>query len=100
MDKNVKNAVKRMKEIQKIRAGYSKKLVTIEQNLTRIGWEIMVGDIADGDAAMEKAVKSVDGAIGNLHEALNALGRVEPSLKSSTTKAAASAPIASKAAKK
>lgn len=81
MDKDTKLAIKRMREIQKIRAGYSKKLVTIEQNLTKIGWEIMVGDASEHDDAMGKAAESVDKAIGSLQDALNALGRVEPSLK-------------------
>ncbi|MCE2517451.1 MAG: hypothetical protein J4F41_06365 [Alphaproteobacteria bacterium] len=97
MDKNTKLAIKRMRDIQKIRAGYSKKLVMIEQNLTKIGWEIMVGDAAEGDDAMEKAVKAVDGAIGNLQEALNALGRVEPGIKTSAMPT--SAPITSKPSK-
>lgn len=96
MDKNTKLAIKRLRDIQKVRAGYTKKLVMIEQNLTKIGWEIMVGDASENDDAMETAAKSVDLAIGNLQEALNALGRVEPALK-----AVAAAPvIESKASKK
>ncbi len=93
MDKDTKLAIKRMREIQKIRAGYSKKLVTIEQNLTKIGWEIMVGDASENDDAMAKAAESVDKAIGSLQDALNALGRVEPALKT------VSRPKASEAAK-
>ena len=93
MDKDTKLAIKRMREIQKIRAGYSKKLVTIEQNLTKIGWEIMVGDASENDDAMAKAAESVDKAIGSLQDALNALGRVEPALKT------VSRPNASEAAK-
>ena len=56
MDKATKQAIKRMREMQKVRAGYSKKLVTIEQNLTKIGWEIMVGETSEKDAAMAKAL--------------------------------------------
>lgn len=96
MDKNTKLAIKRLKELQRIRAGYAKKLVTVEQNLTKIGWEIMVGDAAEDDDAMAKAVVAVDSAIGNLQEALNALGRVEPSLKASTMSSVT--PITTKAA--
>jgi len=84
MDKNTKLAIKRMRDIQKIRAGYAKKLVMIEQNLTKIGWEIMVGDAHENDDAMAKAAKAVDASIGHVQEALNALGRVEPGLKAAT----------------
>ena len=62
-----------MRDIQKIRAGYAKKLVMIEQNLTKIGWEIMVGDAHENDDAMAKAAKAVDSSIADLQEALNAL---------------------------
>ena len=84
MDKNTKLAIKRMRDIQKIRAGYAKKLVVIEQNLTKIGWEIMVGEAHENDEAMGKATKAVDASIAHVQEALNALGRVEPGLKSAT----------------
>ena len=96
MDKDTKLAIKRMREIQKIRAGYSKKLVTIEQNLTKIGWEIMVGDASENDDAMGKAAESVDKAIGSLQDALNALGRVEPGLKSVSRPKASEAPKGAK----
>ena len=81
MDKSTKQAIKRMREMQKVRAGYSKKLVTIEQSLTKIGWEIMVGETSEKDDAMAKASDAVDKAIANLQEALNALGRVEAGIK-------------------
>ena len=95
MDKNTKLAIKRMRDIQKIRAGYAKKLVMIEQNLTKIGWEIMVGDAHENDDAMAKAAKAVDSSIADLQEALNALGRVEPGIKAASSKAAAT-PVESK----
>ena len=96
MDKETKLAIKRMRDIQKVRAGYTKKLVTIEQNLTKIGWEIMVGDASENDVAMQKAAESVDKAIGSLQDALNALGRVEPALKTVTRPQASEAPKAAK----
>ena len=96
MDKETKLAIKRMRDIQKVRAGYTKKLVTIEQNLTKIGWEIMVGDASENDVAMQKAAESVDKAIGSLQDALNALGRVEPALKTVTRPKASEAPKAAK----
>ena len=87
MDKSTKQAIKRMREMQKIRAGYSKKLVAIEQNLTKIGWEIMVGETSEQDEAMAKASAAVDKSIANLQEALNALGRVEAGIKKAATPA-------------
>lgn len=84
MDKSTKLAIKRMREIQKIRANYTKKLVMIEQNLTKIGWEIMVGEASERDDAMASAQAAVDKSIANLQEALNALGRVEPKIREMT----------------
>ena len=77
-----------MREMQKVRAGYSKKLVTIEQNLTKIGWEIMVGETSEKDDAMAKAAQAVDKSIAHLQEALNALARVEAGIKAAATPAA------------
>ena len=88
MDKSTKQAIKRMREIQKVRASYSKKLVTIEQNLTKIGWEIMVGETSEKDDAMAKAAQAVDKSIAHLQEALNALARVEAGIKAAATPAA------------
>ena len=88
MDKSTKQAIKRMREMQKVRAGYSKKLVTIEQNLTKIGWEIMVGETSEKDDAMAKAAQAVDKSIAHLQEALNALARVEAGIKAAATPAA------------
>ena len=87
MDKSTKQAIKRMREMQKIRAGYTKKLVMIEQNLTKIGWEIMVGEATEKDDAMAKAADAVDKSIASLQEALNALGRVEAGIKDAATPA-------------
>ena len=88
MDKSTKQAIKRMREMQKVRASYSKKLVTIEQNLTKIGWEIMVGETSEKDDAMAKAAQAVDKSIAHLQEALNALARVEAGIKAAATPAA------------
>ena len=85
MDKETKLAIKRMRDIQKIRAGYAKKLTVLETNLTKLGWEITVGEAASDDAAMGVAARSVDQAILSIQSALNALSRVEPEVREVAT---------------
>ena len=77
MDKQTKQAIKKMRDMQKQRAGLLKKIATQEQMMTKIGWDLAVLRAEDNDTAIKIASESLNNAIRNLHEAMNALGRVD-----------------------
>ena len=77
MDKAVKKAIKQLRETQKQRAALLKRVAGLEQNMTKVGWDLAVLRAQDDDEATRIASEAVNSAIRCLHEAMNALGRVE-----------------------
>ena len=77
MDKTVKQAIKQIRDTQKQRAALLRRVAGLEQNMTKIGWDLAVLRAQDSDEATRIASDAVNSSIRCLHEAMNALGRVE-----------------------
>jgi len=80
MDKATKQAIKQLREAQKQRAALLKRIAGMEQNLTKVGWDLAVMRTQDKDDAVRVASDAVNNAIRCMHEAMNAFGRVDTTL--------------------
>ena len=77
MDKATKQAIKQLREMQKQRAALLKRITNLEQNMTKVGWDLAVMRAQDKDEAVRVASDAVNNAIRCMHEAMNAFGRVD-----------------------